>query len=113
MPYICANVAKKMNLQEKESLKSAIGKIITALNKSEAHLMIDIEDGKTLFFKGLLQDNCAYIDVRVYGKCQQSAKEAFTKAVFEVFKEQLSIDRENLFLSILEYDSWGMNGGLI
>lgn len=112
MPYICANVTKKIRIEETELLKSEIGKLMGLIGKSEQHLMVDIAGGKTIFFKGKTEI-CAYVDVRIYGKCEYNLKNKFTRAVIDVFEKVLNIKKENIFLTVTEFDNWGMNGELI
>ena len=44
MPYIDSKVTVKISMQQKEEIKSELGKLIETLNKSETYLMVSIED---------------------------------------------------------------------
>lgn len=113
MPYINISVTKEMSITKKQELKNSIGKNINRLpGKAEKVLMIEIEDGKTIFFGGEEQENCAYVDVKAYGKFDFEAKDDFTKSIFEVFNRVLGIEEDRLFLTITEFDTWGTNGKL-
>jgi len=112
MPYVNANLTQKLTPKEAELLKSEIGKIIGLIGKSEQHLMVDIESGKTIYFKGK-PENCAYVDVRIYGSCDFDRKNKFIGALSEVVEKVAGVKKDNVFVSFLEFTNWGMNGGLI
>lgn len=111
MPYIGVNLSKTLEAGQGEALKTAVGEVITLLpGKSEALLMMDIQDGKPTWFGGKAQENSAFVDVRLYGSQSFEAKSNFTKAMFEAFERVLGIAPESMFLGIKEYDTWGTRG---
>jgi len=113
MPYICANLTRKVTSEKKEALKAEIAGILGIIpGKSEQALMVDIVDGKTIYFGGDLQENCAYVDVRLYGQVERDIKAEFTRAMFGVFHRVLDVAEDKMFLSLLEYDTWGTKGNL-
>lgn len=112
MPYINVNLSQELTLEKKEVLKSEIGKILNLIGKSEQHLMVDVEDGKTMYFKGK-KESCAYIDVRIYGACGYELKDKFTRALFDVIEKVAGIKKDNIFVTVQEFANWGMNGGLV
>lgn len=112
MPYINANLSQKLTEENIEALKCEIGKLLSLIGKSEQHLMVDIESGKNMYFKGKKEPS-AYIDVRIYGNCDYERKNKFTQALFEIIEKITDIKKSNVFVSIQEFPNWGMNGGLI
>lgn len=113
MPYINVSVTKEMSVSKIQELKNNIGKNISRLpGKTEKVLMLDIEDRKTIFFGGDEQENCAYVDVRVYGKFDFEVKADFTQSMFEIFNRVLGISENRMFLTIMEFETWGTNGNL-
>lgn len=112
MPYINANIAKELNQEKIETLKCEIGKILNLIGKSEQSLMLDIENGKTMYFKGKKED-CAYIDVRIYGNCDCERKNKFIGALFNIIEKVADLKKENIFITFLEFENWGMNGELV
>ena len=52
MPFIDSKVTVKISDQQKEEIKTELGKLITTLNKSETYLMVGIEDAYDLWLGG-------------------------------------------------------------
>ena len=52
MPYIDSKITVKLSDSKKEEIKSAMGKLIATLGKSEDYLMVGIEDSYDLWFGG-------------------------------------------------------------
>jgi len=113
MPYVSVNLSKTVTPSQAKEIKSRIAEAIVLLpGKTEDVLMVQIDDGKTIFYQGAEMDNCAYVDARIYGTCALEHKQVFTKAMYMLFEEILGIHKSKMFLSILEYDTWGINGSL-
>jgi hypothetical protein len=111
MPYIGVNLAKKIDVEKEMELKRAIAKAIEIFpGKTEQALMIDFEDGKNAYLAGERQENSAYIDLRVYGKFNFEVKSKFTAAMFELFESILEVPKDKMYLTILEYETWGTKG---
>ena len=63
MPYICVNLTKKLTDSQKDAIKAGLGEKIALIpGKSERALMVDIADGRTMYYQGEKRD-LAYIDV--------------------------------------------------
>lgn len=113
MPYINVNVTQPLTPEKRIELKRTIAGIIGILpGKTEQTLMIQMEDCKTLYFKGELLENGAYIDVRIYGTCAFEQKEAFTRALFSVFECIMGVQKNDMYVTVSEFDTWGTHGGL-
>ncbi len=112
MPYIQVNVSQKLSAQQKEQVKDKFGEIISLIpGKTQAVTMVDIADGRAVYLAGQ-PINGGFIDVRLYGAAEQSGKEELTVAIFETMEKLLGIKPENLYLNILELNSWGARGRL-
>ena len=109
MPFINAKVAKTMSSQEKESLKGALGVAISILGKSEAWLMVNIEDGCDLYFAGKKMDDCAYFDIKVYGKLDEKACAKMTKQICEIAEMELKVPAGAVYITYQGIDNWGWN----
>ena len=112
MPYIAINTAQKLTDNQKEKIKSELGRLITIIpTKTEAGTLIDLSDSRTIY-KGGENVSGAFIDLRLFHKADFDAKKKFTEEVFELLSRELGIKKENMYLSISEYDSWGTAGTL-
>lgn len=111
MPYINIHVSVQLDDDQKNSLKTKLGELITIIpGKSESVLMIGIQDGMSIYFAGEKKERVAFIDVRVYGPAPAPEKAAFTREIFALFSEDLAISGDNLFMTFTESDNWGFKG---
>ena len=66
MPFINVKTNASVTKEKAESIKSALGTAITAIpGKSEGWLMVGIEDGYKLWFKGT-DEPAAMVEVQLY-----------------------------------------------
>lgn len=113
MPYIELNVTPMLGGQQKEQIKSKMGETITLIpGKSEAVTMVGINDGRALYLNGRELSNGAFIELRLLGKAERLHKEALTEAIFTVMADMLGMDGRDIYINIIELESWGHNGRL-
>ena len=107
MPFI--NVMTNSEIKDKESLKSELGKAIEAIpGKSEAWLMVKMEDRADMYFKGSAEP-CAMFEVAIFGKSSDSAFDDLTKRICKVSEEQLGVQSDRTYVKYNEIDRWGYN----
>ena len=69
MPVIHTHVSVKTTPEQREALKAAYGKAITAVpGKSEGWLMCPFEDDMPIYFGGSDDAPAAYVEVNVFGR---------------------------------------------
>ena len=108
MPYIRLSVAQKLTQEKQEELAAGLGEAIGVIpGKDGRGLIVDMEDGKTMFVGGVKQDNMVFVDVRYYSNYSYNIKKDFTVAVFSAIKKVLGTADEKMSLNITEYNSWG------
>lgn len=109
MPYILVNLSRSLSENEEINLCNMLGKKISTIpNKTEKSLMVDISDNRVMFLAGKSSD-CAYVDVRLYGKAEAEYKKALTEQIFEILSE-IDIDKDNVYITISEFENWGLKG---
>ena len=83
MPVIHTHVSVKTTPEQREALKAAYGKAITAVpGKSEGWLMCPFEDDMPIYFGGSDDAPAAYVEVNVFGRSVPgSAWEKLTKSI--------------------------------
>lgn len=114
MPYISVNTTTSLTKVQKDEIKTELGSAITLIpGKSEQVLMVDISDGHTMYFSGKEMEKCAFIDVRCYKSANFDDNKKFTQAVYQLMKRITGISENEIYLSISELPSWGLNGTLI
>jgi phenylpyruvate tautomerase PptA (4-oxalocrotonate tautomerase family) len=113
MPYIAVNTAQELSGPQKEKIKTELGRLIALIpTKSEAHLLVDFSGGRTLYRAGKEVPG-AFIEVRLYAKAPLESKKQLTQAIFDLFATEAGFKKEEMYLNILELDTWGTGGFLI
>lgn len=113
MPFISVTTANHLEASQKEKIKTSLGELITLIpNKTEKVLMIDIADDHTMYFNGKSMDNCAYLDIRLYGTAPFKCKEELTKALYQMLNDILGLTEDQIYISFGEYNTWGTMGQL-
>ena len=112
MPYIAVTTSKVLSDDQKDDLKSAIGEKISLIpGKSEAQLMVDIDDSHTMYFAGEKR-KLAYIDVRCYGSTEFENKKALTEALFDAVEQHTGLHEDSIYLTYSEFSNWGTRGSM-
>ena len=112
MPYISVNLAQTLNDEQKADLARAISQAVTVFSgKPRPEVsMVDIEDGKMMFFGDQPLEHAAYVEIGVHGHYAYDEKDAYTAQVTKVLEEQLAIPSNAVYLTVSEYDIWGVRG---
>lgn len=109
MPYINIKTSKAVTAQQETELKTALGTAITALGKSEAWLMVEIEDNRRLWFRGENSEPIALAEVELFGKASEDQYDKMTKAVCQILSDTLGVGGEEIYVKYEEIDHWGYN----
>ncbi len=109
MPYINIKTSAPVAPQQETALKSALGSAITALGKSEAWLMVEIEDNRHLWFRGENSEPMAMVEVELFGKASDDQYDKMTKEICEIVSGTLGIGGEEIYVKYEEIDHWGYN----
>lgn len=110
MPFI--NVKTNCTLEEKniEAIKTKLGQAITAIpGKSEGWLMVDIEDGHKLYFKGTSAP-AAMVSVSIYGNASSNALGTLTSHITGILTDEAGISSDRIYVSYMSTGDWGWNG---
>lgn len=114
MPYISVSVSSQLKTAEKEQLKAKMGEAIAQIpGKTEAVTMVNIADSCALYMGGKPLEKGAFIETRIFGTAGRAHKEKYIKAVFAAMSDVLGYPAEDIYINILESDSWGAGGGMI
>ncbi|HHU30582.1 MAG: hypothetical protein QM368_06830 [Bacillota bacterium] len=108
MPYIRVSLAQKLPPEKQAELVKGLGEALSIIpGKDGRGLIVDLEDGKTIYCGGVRQEDFVFLDVRYYSNFAYKIKKEFTVAVFNVLNKVLGTPKEKMFLTINEYNSWG------
>lgn len=110
MPFIDCKLSQQLSDDQKEALKTELGKAVDIIHKSESYLMVGICDGYDLFFAGKKLEKGAYISVSLFGSAPSNLYEKMTEYICDVLETQLGIDGSCVYVTYHSVDDWGWNG---
>ena len=109
MPFIDLKTSVDVSAEKADELKSAFGKAITALGKGEAWLMVNIDGGKKMYFKGLPGD-MAIAEISLFGRASQAQYDEMTAQATDVISGILGIPSDKIYIKYEECSHWGFSG---
>ncbi|MBQ8182672.1 MAG: hypothetical protein IJ025_02075 [Clostridia bacterium] len=110
MPYINLKTTKMLTPENCENLKSAFGKAIECFpGKTENWLMVGLEDGARLWFKGDASQDSAIVDVELLGNVSKESSETMTVKVCNILQKELGISPDRVYVKYKGYADWGWN----
>jgi hypothetical protein len=112
MPYIAINTTETLSVSQQETIKSEIGRLISGIpTKTEGRLLIDFS-GDHRFYRAGAPVKGAYIELRLYRPSPFDAKKQFTEEMFSLLSRELGIEKDHMYLNIVELEHWGGGGTL-
>lgn len=111
MPFIDNKLSLKLTDAQKETLKTRLGKAVSAIGKGESYLMVGIEDGVDLYFAGKKLARGAYVSVSLFGASSPANYARMTGLVCDILEEELGIPKNAVYVTYHEVENWGFNGG--
>ena len=110
MPFINVKTNTVVSPEQADKLKSLLGNAITAIpGKSEAWLMVGIEDKYQLWFKGDAAP-AAMVDVSLLGSASEAALSDMTARVTDALTGTLGLPADRIYICYQSTSFWGWNG---
>ncbi|MDO4537067.1 MAG: phenylpyruvate tautomerase MIF-related protein [Coriobacteriales bacterium] len=114
MPFVVARVSMPVKRAQELELKARLGHAISLVpGKSEAYLLVEIEDECHLFLAGSDVKPVAYLEVSVFGNEGHAGYDGFTREVTDAFAEVLGILPDHIYLRFSDIEAWGVAGQYI
>lgn len=111
MPYIKLTTTAPVDAAAADRLKAKFGKAIESFpGKNESWLMVGIEDGRKMWFRGDASADTAMVDVDLLGEVSADGSEKMTAALCRILGEELGISPERVYVKYTGYRNWGWNG---
>ena len=110
MPFIDSKITVPVSNEKKEELKSELGKLMATLHKSEAYLMVGIEDEYDLWFGGKKLEKGAYVSVSLLGNASSKDFSTMTGQICDVYSKLLGIPGDAIYVTYHPVSEWGWNG---
>lgn len=111
MPMIDSKVTVSIPQEKMDVLKAELGKAISVMGKPETYLMVGFEDNYNLYFAGKKLDKGAFVSVSVLGNIDSTQSEKMSAKICEIFKKELDIPGDKIYITYSGYQNWGWNGG--
>lgn len=111
MPFIDSKLTVSVTPAQKERLKTAFGKAITTLHKTETYLMVGIEDEYDLWMGGRKLEKGAYLAVSLFGSASSADYDAMTGKLCGILEQELGIPGDAVYVTYHPVRDWGWNGG--
>lgn len=110
MPFIDSKLTVPVTEEQKEKIKSELGKAITILHKTETYLMVGIEYNYDLWLAGKKLDKGACVSVSLFGGASASDYDNMTAKICEIYERELSIPGNAVYVTYHPITDWGWNG---
>ena len=110
MPFIDARLTMPVDPDRKQALKTAFGKAITTLHKTETYLMVQVQDSCQLWLGGKPLEKGAYLSVSLFGNAAPADYDAMTARLCRILAEQLDIPGDAVYVTYHPVTDWGWNG---
>lgn len=111
MPFIHISASKKISEDDKNKIIKDVGKAIPILKgKSERWLMVKVSDDQNMCFEGKIGEDCAIVEVSVYGTCSSGEYAELTKALTLAVSECTEIAGDRIYVKYMETPYWGLEG---
>lgn len=110
MPFINTKYTAEITPQQEEALKTALGKAITILGKSEQWLMLGFEQNCSLYFQGQKSEKIAFVEVSLLGDADSSAYKELTVEICRQYGDILGVPGDKIYVKYSPTATWGWNG---
>lgn len=110
MPFIDSKITLPVAPEQKETIKSELGKAIAIVNKPESFLMVGFEDNYDLYMGGKKLDKGAYVSVSLFGNASSDAYNKMTAEICRIYEKELGIPGNAVYVTYHGVNDWGWNG---
>lgn len=110
MPFIDSKVTVQVTAEQKEQIKSRLGRAVSCLHKGETYLMVGIQENYDLWLGGRKLDRGAYVEVSLFGSASSSDYERMTGEISKILQDVLSIPASCVYVTYHGLSDWGWNG---
>ncbi|MEA4895215.1 MAG: phenylpyruvate tautomerase MIF-related protein [Oscillospiraceae bacterium] len=112
MPFVHLSTTKTMTMDEKEILADDIAHLVATLpGKPYERTMVRIDAGCEIFRAGKLAE-CAYFQTHFQRPVPMEAQTAYIESLYALFNKRLGLDIPQIYMSMIELDTWGSRGTL-
>ena len=111
MPFIDTKLNIRLTKEQEINLKQKLAKAIECFpGKSEYWLMMNFSDNCRMWFRGYNNFPVAMVKIDLFGTADDATCAAMTKTVSEIFRDELGISPDHVYVEYAFTDRWGWNG---
>ena len=111
MPFIDTKLNIRLTREKEEILKTKLGEAISLFpGKSEYWLMLNFSDDCRMWFRGYDQFPIAMVEVKLFGSAEEEICSQVTATICELFRKELDISPDHVYVKYEMCDRWGWNG---
>ena len=111
MPFIDTKLNIKLTEEKEVALKARLGEAIATFpGKSEYWLMLNFTDNSRMWFRGYNNFPIAMVEVKLFGTADEETCSRMTGIICRLFKEELDISPDHVYVKYEFTDHWGWNG---
>lgn len=111
MPFIDTKLNIRLSKEKEQILKAKLGEAISTFpGKSEYWLMLNFTDNCRMWFRGYDRFPVAMVEVKLFGTADDAVCEQMTKIICKLFREELDISPDHVYVKYEFVDHWGWNG---
>ena len=110
MPFINTKFSGEITQTQQDEIKTALGKAVSILGKSESWLMTGFEQNCALYFKGEKSPKIAFVEVSLYGSSSASAYDKLTGEICNILGSTLGVPADKVYVKYSPTEHWGWNG---
>lgn len=111
MPFINTKFTAEISERQQDAIKTAFGKAVELLGKTESWLMVGFEPNSALYFRGNKPERAAFVEVSLYGMAPPSACDSMTAEICRILTRELSVPADMIYVKYSPTEQWGWNGG--
>lgn len=110
MPFLFLKTNVAISHHQEMQLKTAFGKAIECVsNKSEAVLMVEIQDNARMWLRGN-QMPMAFLKLSLFANPQHLGYIEFTQTITQSISAILAVPSENVYVQFDDIQAWSVNG---
>ena len=111
MPFINTKTNVTVSKEQEKALKEQFGKAISLLpGKSENWLMVAVEGGIPMYFRGDDTEPVAFVEVKIFGSASSNAYREMTTELTRICGDVLGVAPDHMYIRYFGSQDWGWNG---
>ncbi len=111
MPFIDTKLNFRLSEEKEAVLKAKLGEAISVFpGKNEYWLMLNFSDNCRMWFRGHNNFPVAMVEVKLFGGVDAPSCEQMTREICRIFKEELDLPADRVYVAYSFTEQWGWNG---